>query len=102
MKRILAALLAIMLLSGAVPVLGEGFSVTDQGLELSCGSVRYPRLSLPGDPETEKKLNDQLLESGGIQGYLTRLPQLLTGGEMTVTWSAETGDGIFSLSLIHI
>lgn len=96
MKRILAAILAFMLLAGAALAAGEGFSATDQGLDLSCGSVRYPRLSLPEDPETEKKLNDRLLESGGIPGYLTRLPQLLTGGEMTVTWSAETGDGIFS------
>ena len=96
MKRILTVLLALVLLMGAVSAAGEGFSATDQGLDLSCGSVRYPKLSLPEDPETEKKLNDRLLECGGIPAYLTRLPQLLTGGEMTVTWSAETGDGVFS------
>lgn len=96
MKRILFALLAIMLLWGTVLAAGEGFSTTDQGLDLSCGSVRYPKLSLPEDPETEKKLNDRLLESGNILNYLTRLPQLLSGGEMAVTWSAETGEGIFS------
>lgn len=96
MKKLMICLLVLMLAVLCAAASAEAPVTEDRGLDLVCGGVHYPVITVPGDETLTRTVNDRILEDGNIKNYLTRLPQLLSGGEMSVTWTAETGDGIFS------
>lgn len=93
-KKLILCLLILTLAVFCAAALAEEPVPEDRGLDLSCGSVHYP--VLPGEGDLTGTVNDRILEDGNIKTYLTRLPQLLSGGEMNVSWTAETAGEIFS------
>ena len=95
-KKILTVFLILGLMLLCATASGENVLTEDRGLDLSCGSVHYPVVTLTGDEVLTQTVNDRILENGNIRNYMTRLPQLLSGGEMNVTWTAETAGDILS------
>lgn len=94
MKKIMTCILILGLLLLYAVALGENRAPEDRGLDLDCGGVHYPVFT--GDDPLTGRINDRILEDGRIRDYLTRLPMLLSGGAMKVTWTAETAGDIFS------
>lgn len=96
MKKTLSLLLILCLCLFCALASGEDLIPEDRGLDLTCGGVHYPAFADLGDEALTQAVNDRILEDGKIREYMTRLPQLLSGGEMSVTWTAETAGDIFS------
>lgn len=90
MKRFFAILLAAVLCWAASSAEGAGpWQLTDAGLDLPGGSVRYPKLTGPADEETLAALNAQITDGAHIMEALDRLMLQSAEHPLRVTWRAS-------------
>lgn len=104
-KLLCAALAALMLWSAggfaaepdgepAYPAIGE------KGLTLGESSIAYPALEEgAAEEELRERINERILEDGGIRDYVTRISQLISGGKLEVSWQGTTMGPVFSFAV---
>lgn len=99
MRMILAWTLSIMMLmslAGAetVPTL------TEQGLELSGSSVRYPQLSGLADETLQAQINQTLTQALNADDYLNRMALLMSSPvKLTADWQGAVCGDILSVAM---
>lgn len=76
MKKVFAILVMLVLLLGVA----RAAEVTEQGLDLPGGSLRYPKVEGLADAAVQAQVNALLLETGDIENRLNRLAMLGSGG----------------------
>lgn len=76
MKKVFAILVMLVLLLGVA----RAAEVTEQGLDLPGGSLRYPKVEGLADAAVQAQVNALLLEAGDIENRLNRLAMLGSGG----------------------
>ena len=76
MKKVFAILVILTLLLGAA----RAAEVTEQGLDLPGGSLRYPKVEGLDDAAVQAQVNALLLEVGDVENRLNRLAMLGSGG----------------------
>ncbi len=87
---------ALMLTAGYC--LGEmGIRVEDRGVNLSEEiRIHYPAVTVAGDAELEKQINDRIQTDNGIREYLARATQLISGGSLKTEWDGGiVGEDLF-------
>ncbi len=106
-RGFIAAVMAVFLFTGAVA--GEGAAqdaaldwFESRGVTLGQASVAYPALKedAPVEAAVRDKINERILADGHVTEYVTRVSQLISGGELTVSWRAELLGPVFSFEML--
>ncbi len=95
-RRLTALLLILLLVSGVVLSRAEAAKVEDVSATMGENTVRYPQLSGLPDPSVQKKINDGVVQSGGIPSLLVKLT---TGGSLQADYQCFWNEWIFSTLL---
>lgn len=77
----------------------SGIRVEERGLALGKSEVYYPAVTGLADGELEKTINDRILEETRVADYLTRMSQLISGGELRVNWQGSLMEDVFSCAV---
>ena len=95
-RRLTALLLILLLVSGVALSRAEAAKVEDVSATMGENTVRYPQLSGLPDPSVQKKINDGVVQSGGIPSLLVKLT---TGGSLQADYQCFWNEWIFSTLL---
>ena len=97
MNGIMALLLCLLLIIGSGTA--EELHLEEKSLELMDCSVHYPTVLGLEDQELQSEINSRIIESAGIQDYLTRTSQLIGGGSLQVSWTGGLLGDVFSCAV---
>ncbi len=98
-RRILC-LTAVLLIFAVACCAEETYGIGDEGLDLTEAiSVHYPVVSGGADEELLSRINGLIREKCRIGDYLTRMPQLLSGGSLKAEWKGSILGGVFSCAV---
>ena len=95
-RRLTALLLILLLVSGVALSRAEAAKVEDVSATMGENTVRYPQLSGLPDSSVQKKINDGVVQSGGIPSLLVKLT---TGGSLQADYQCFWNEWIFSTLL---
>lgn len=95
-RRLTALLLILLLVFGVALSRAEAAKVEDVSATMGESTVRYPQLSGLPDPSVQKKINDDVVQSGGIPSLLVKLP---TGGSLQADYQCFWNECFFSTLL---
>ena len=95
-RRLTALLLILLLVSGVALSRAEEAKVEDVSATMGENTVRYPQLSGLPDSSVQKKINDGVVQSGGIPSLLVKLT---TGGSLQADYQCFWNEWIFSTLL---
>ena len=95
-RRLTALLLILLLVSGVALSRAEEAKVEDVSATMGENTVRYPQLSGLPDSSVQKKINDGVVQSGGIPSLLVKLT---TGGSVQADYQCFWNEWIFSTLL---
>ena len=95
-RRFTALLLLLLLVSGVALSRAEAVKVEDVSATMGENTVRYPQLSGLPDSSVQKKINDGVVQSGGIPSLLVKLT---TGGSLQADYQCFWNEWIFSTLL---
>ncbi|MBR2664780.1 MAG: hypothetical protein IKE25_13785 [Clostridia bacterium] len=73
-----------------------------KGVTLGEASVSYPVLKADASVEADEReaVNSRILEDGHVTEYVTRVSQLISGGEMEVSWRGTVLGTVFSFEML--
>ena len=98
--RRMICLTGALLAAVSVCAAEEAFEIADEGLDLTERiSIHYPVVSGGQEEGPAGEINSLIREKCGIEGYLARAAQLLSGGELKVTWKGGIPGGVLSVAV---
>lgn len=97
MIRLPVCVIAALLLFISVCPAEEAFHIEDAGLDLTDKlSIHYPVIAGSGGEDLLKQVNGLIQEDCHVKEYLARAAQLITGGELKVSWQGDVLSDVFS------
>ena len=97
MKRLCAFLTALLLAAAPAARCESAPALTEQGLELSGSSVRYPQITGMADEALQAAVNEALLATGDVENRLNRLSALISDpAALTVDYEATLAGDVLS------
>ena len=94
--RLTALLLVLLMVSGVAFSEAETVKVEEISAAMGESKVCYPQLSGLSDPSVQKKINDDVVQSGDIPSLLVKLT---TGGSVQADYQCFWNEWVFSALL---